>query len=339
MILRFIILLIISFYCTKTFAYSVFSYDIKNDEVLLAREEFAKIYPASITKIMTSYLAFDELSRGNVGIYDNFQISYQASTQKKVSAGLKYGDNIALKNALLLANTMSANDAAYVVAEAIDSVNYGGNFIQKMNEKSKQIKLYNTNFANPTGFHNDEQYSTAQDLAMLMLAIVKEYPGYIGIFNSNGFFYNGRLYLPRNKVGMNYKCIKAYKTGFTSASGYNIIAYISCGEYNVITSLINFRTGAQRDDYLVKMLDYSTQKIGEKYTKNEQKFYFENNENKFKSHTLDFITTNLAIINTISGNNIGGNTELALIRDIFEQTLMQPIKQVQLSILPLPRVG
>ncbi len=335
MLIRLLILLVFTFYNGKALCYSVFSYDITNNETILAKDELAKIYPASTTKIMTGYLAIDALDSGAVGLYDRLKISKKAANQPNISAKLPEGSEISLKYALLLSSILSANDAAYAISEYIEPELE--NFVAKMNAKAVSLKLYNTNFANPTGLHSENQYSTAQDIALLLLAINREYPGYMGIFNSNGIFFNGKLYTPRNPVAKNYKCIKSHKTGFTNAAGYNIAVYLSCESYNLVLTGMKFQTALSRDAYLVQMLEYSMQKIGSMYHKNDKHFYFQADNAEYGSYAGYFLLANARLFQILAGKNSNSITQISdVLSDVWSEKIAPQFKPIINSALPVP---
>jgi len=274
------------------YSYSAFVYDIKDGSILMAKDELVKIYPASITKIMTINLAIEAIKNQKIGIYDKIKISQNAQNQERTNAGLIQNEEISMKNLLLLTSMISANDAACAVGEAIgnDSI---ANFTQMMNQKSNELKMYGTNFTNATGLHNEDQYSTTQDLAIMMKFFAESNTGYLGILNSGGLFFKGKNYQPKNPVGQNYKCIRSFKTGFTSKAGYNIIAYLSCKDYNIIANIINFQNPHQRDLYLSEILNYAVQKIGELKHKDSKNFYLIEDKLSIASYGLYLISSSI----------------------------------------------
>ncbi len=272
-----ILTFLLMFFTERASSYAAFSYDTKSGDVIFAKNELEKIYPASLTKIMTIYLAIDAIKEGKFSLFDKVEIPYAAQMQPKTSANLRFGDKISIKDLIMLVGGTSANDAAYTLAYHVGGENVG-NFILMMNQKALEIGMQSTHFTNPNGLHDSDQYSSARDLAILMQSFVKNHSGYLGGINSNNFFLHGKYYQSRNPIGREYKCIKAHKTGFTNASGYNIMSYSLCGKYSFVSNVIGLKTSAQRNDYFAQVLNYTTQKLSNEIYKNDRSFYMQNEQ-------------------------------------------------------------
>jgi len=181
-----------------------------------------QLYPASLTKMMTLYLTFEALE--NKKIYNNtyLRVSNKAARQPPSSLGLRAGEAISTKDAILAIVTKSANDVAVVLAEAV-----GGSeeaFVKKMNAKAKKLGMNRTNFANASGLFKKEQYSTAHDIAVLGQALIKDYPGYYKLFKTPTFTFRGNTYRNHNKLMAYYDGMDGLKTGYITASGFNLAA-------------------------------------------------------------------------------------------------------------------
>ena len=286
--LIFIILLI----TTKAYSSSYISYNLKSKEIIDSKNELAKIYPASLTKIMTIYLAIDAIKNNQFSLYDKVAVPIEAARQPKTSANLKSGQSIAIKDLIMLASGISANDAAFTLGYHVGGENIDS-FIEMMNKKAIELGLQNTHFANPTGLHDQDQYSNAMDIVKLMESFVKNHHGYLSAINSNDFILNYQKYTSRNQVARNYKCIKAHKTGFTSASGYNIIGYLSCGNHDIISAAIGFNSPQERNSTFATNLNHATTLS----TDSGQEFYTakENSENQ-TSLALNILKLNFGVL-------------------------------------------
>lgn len=262
--------LILTILLLKTNAYSAsyISYNLKSKEIISSKNELAKIYPASLTKIMTVYLVIDAIKNGQFSLYDKVRVPVEAANQPKTNANLKTGQSITIKDLIMLTSGISANDAAYTLGYHVGGENIDS-FIEMMNKKAGDLGLQNTHFANPTGLHNPDQYSNAMDIVKLMESFVKNHAGYLGMINSNDFILNYQKYTSRNQIARNYKCIKAHKTGFTGASGYNIVGYLNCGNHEIISAAIGFNNSQERNTSFASNLNYATAKI----TESDQDFY------------------------------------------------------------------
>ncbi|QED23106.1 D-alanyl-D-alanine carboxypeptidase family protein [Candidatus Deianiraea vastatrix] len=317
----------------KARSQAVFVYDVNGEEVLAAKNELAKLYPASTTKVMTLYIASDAIKSGKIGIYDKISVSRESARQQRTTANLEYDEEITFKNLMLLAGTISANDAAYAIADGISNQNTSL-FIKSMNEKANELKMYGTNFANPTGLHHDDQYSNAHDIGIMMQNFMKNHRGYSGALKSNGIFFKGKYYSPVNLVGQNYKCMKGFKTGFTAKAGYNIVTNVKCKDYNIVATLLNFNTSRDRDFYLAEVLNYALEKVGEKKYQDKRDFYMtlERNDDEIYSTKIVF----MQFLPFLHGNKY--YTVLSNIADYaYNDYIKQHVDYVMRSNIPFPK--
>lgn len=342
-ILLFLIFFIISASINQDYALgSAVVLNKKNDEVLFAKDEMSKIYPASLTKVMTLYTVAKNIRNGKIDMYDEVEISETASSQQKSSMGLEKDSRVFVKDLMLMSGIISANDAAYALGEEVG----GGsleNFVQMMNQNASDLKMYDTNFVNSNGLHSDNQYSSAMDIATLLNEFSKNYRGYLGAIHADGFFYEGKFYQPKNDFGLSYKCIKAFKTGFTSASKYNIAAYLSCKNYELIAVVTGSETSYQRNFYIKEIVDYSIKKINDNISdsKKNLKFYLENENNKIYSHSLDLAIRQMSIpfllIDMINQeNSLDSIKEIA--KTIWKDYFSEYTEKIYFSKFPIPKL-
>lgn len=234
--------------------------DAKTGKILHAQNVSHHIYPASLTKVMTLYMLFDALESGRIKPDQKLFISQYATEAEPSKLYLKSGDYITAQDAALGLIVKSANDVARVVAE-----NIGGSearFAKLMTAKARQLGMKNTTFKNASGLHNPQQISTAADLAKLTLAIKRDFPEYYPLFASNRFEFKGRMIKGHNKVSEIYAGAEGLKTGYTLASGCNLITTATRGNKSLIGVVTGVATISGRDE---KMMDLLDQHFGQKY--------------------------------------------------------------------------
>lgn len=234
--------------------------DAKTGKILHARNVKKRIYPASLTKVMTLYMLFDALESGRVKPDQKLFISNYATKVVPLKLNLKAGDHITAKDAALGMIVHSANDAAKVVAE-----NLGGSearFARLMTVKARQLGMKDTIFKNASGLHDAKQFSTATDLAKLTLAIKRDFPRYYPLFASNSFDFKGRTIKGHNKVSATYAGAEGLKTGYTFRSGYNLITTATRGNKSFVAVVIGSPRAVHRDEKMMSLLD---QHFGKRY--------------------------------------------------------------------------
>ncbi len=176
-------------------------------------------YPASLTKVMTLYILFDEIKAKRISMNDKFTASRLASRQVPSKIGIREGEQIKVSEAIDAMIVKSANDVAVVVAENIaGSVD---EFSKLMNKKAKELKLRNTNFRNPSGLPDRKQVTTARDMVVLARSMINDHPEYYYLFNRKKAVVKGKTYNNHNAL-LGADGIDGLKTGYTSASGFHI---------------------------------------------------------------------------------------------------------------------
>lgn len=196
--------------------------DADTDRVLYERRADRLVYPASLAKMMTLYLAFDALKSGKYTLKSRLKVSRKAEGQPPTKLGLRRGQTITMEQAILGLITRSANDAAMVVAEAL-----AGNapaFAQKMTEKARALGMRKTVFRNPSGLHNRSQRTTARDMVRLSQTLLRDHADHYKYFSTKRFRYRKSTYSNHNKLLFDYPGADGIKTGFINASGFNLAA-------------------------------------------------------------------------------------------------------------------
>ena len=210
-------------------------------------------YPASLTKIMTIYMIFEKLKNKKIKMNTKLKVSKRASRQPPSKLGLYPGQKITVKQAILALVTKSANDVATVVAENFEKTER--RFAYKMTRKAKSIGLTRTIFRNASGLPNKGQLSTARDMAKLAVAIRKNFPEFFYFFNKKSFVFNGIEYRNHNNLLGSYFGTDGIKTGYTNASGFNLVASVERNGQRIIGVVFGGKTARTRDKHMVKLLN------------------------------------------------------------------------------------
>jgi D-alanyl-D-alanine carboxypeptidase len=210
-------------------------------------------YPASLTKVMTLYMAFDALRNGRLHFDDMMIVSSHASQQKPSKLGLHSGERISVEDAILAVITRSANDAAVVLAEEIGGTEY--NFATKMTDKAHELNMRHSNFMNATGLPHDRQVTTAHDMAVVAFRVQRDFPEYYRLFSTHSFYYNGKEYTSTNKFVASYPGAEGMKTGYTCGSGHNLIATAQQNGQRLIGVVLGGMTSGERYDLMYEFMD------------------------------------------------------------------------------------
>ncbi|MDD2839666.1 MAG: D-alanyl-D-alanine carboxypeptidase [Rickettsiales bacterium] len=227
--------------------------DGKTGQVLEQSKDKDLKYPASLTKIMTLYLTFEALERGDITMDTKIEISDRIANQPKFNAELKEGEFITVNDAILGIIVKSFNDFAVALSEVVDDNEW--EFVRKMNQKARELNLENTYFKNSTGLSDVSQTTTAFDLAKLVFRIKKDFPEYYDLFSTKSFIFRDKLYETHNHVLMDYKYAQGLKTGFTRASGYNLATTAKKDDKDLIGIIISCTTLKDRDTFMISILD------------------------------------------------------------------------------------
>ena len=227
--------------------------DMNSGTILHAQDADAVRHPASLTKMMTLYVLFGYLRAGNITLDLDLAVTPFAASQAPTKLGLKPGTTIKVSDAIKALVTQSANDAAVTIAENLAGTEE--NFARLMTDTGRRISMTNTTFLNASGLPNDDQVTTARDMATLAAHLIHDYPDYYSVFETRYFTYNGRKYRNHNKLLFGYKGTDGIKTGYTRASGFNLTASVHRGNKHLIAVVLGGRTGSQRDAAMRALLD------------------------------------------------------------------------------------
>ncbi|CAK0765719.1 serine-type D-Ala-D-Ala carboxypeptidase (penicillin-binding protein 5/6) [Azospirillaceae bacterium] len=217
-------------------------------------------YPASLTKMMTLYLAFEAIDDGKFSMRDELSVSQHAENQAPSKLGVAAGETLRMEHAILGLVTKSANDAAVVLSEAI-----GGSerqFAEMMTRKARELGMSQTVFRNASGLPNDEQFSTVRDMSRLAQALIRDWPQYYHYFSRQSFTYAGRIHANHNHLMRRYPGMDGLKTGYIRASGFNLAASAMRHGHRLIGVVFGGASRFERDDYMAKILDDGFKSIG-----------------------------------------------------------------------------
>jgi D-alanyl-D-alanine carboxypeptidase len=202
-------------------------------------------HPASLTKIMTLYLLFERLDAGKMKLETEMPVSAHAADQDPTKLDLRPGQTIKVEDAIKGLVTRSANDAAVVIAEAI-----GGSedeFAKMMTRKARALGMSRTTYRNASGLPNDEQVTTARDQATLGRAIQDRFPRYYRYFSTQTFTFRGHSISNHNHLLGNVEGVDGIKTGYTRASGFNLVTSLHRGNRFLVGVVMGGRSGGSRD--------------------------------------------------------------------------------------------
>lgn len=232
--------------------YSAIVVDAQSGEVFYARRADSARYPASLTKIMTLYMAFDALARGQLRPDDQIVMSSHAAGQAPVKVYLKAGDTIDVDTAMRLVALYSANDLAVALAEKIGGTEE--RFAALMTIRAQELGMTQTRFVNANGLPDPRQLSSARDLAILARAVMRDYPQYYSYFDINSMTYRGRTYVNHNPLH-GLPGVDGMKTGYTNAAGYNLVASQVKGDHRLIAVMLGGSTKSQRREHVTELMN------------------------------------------------------------------------------------
>ena len=227
--------------------------DADNGSVLHEENATHSWYPASLTKVMTLYMAFDALQAGQIHLYDTLRASRHAALQPNSKLGLRQGETLTVQDAILALITRSANDAAVVLAEHLGGTEES--FAVKMTSKAHSLGMYDTHFMNATGLPHQWQVTTSRDMAMLAWKTQRNFPDYYPYFATHTFNFKGRELRGINKFTASYPGAEGMKTGFTCGSGYNLISSASQNGKHLIGVILGGMTSPERYQLMINMMN------------------------------------------------------------------------------------
>jgi D-alanyl-D-alanine carboxypeptidase len=233
--------------------YAAMVVDAKTGRTLHAVNEDAPRIPASLTKVMTLYMLFEQMERGRFTMNSELKVSAYAASQPPTKLGLRAGSTIEVEDAIKSMITLSANDSSVVVAEAIAGSEDA--FAEQMTRKARSLGMDSTRFYNPHGLPNSPpNITTARDQTILARAIQERFPKYFSLFQMRSFQYGSRTIRGHNRLLGRIEGVDGIKTGYTRASGFNLMTSAKSDGRQIVSVVLGGRSGASRDKIMADLV-------------------------------------------------------------------------------------
>jgi D-alanyl-D-alanine carboxypeptidase len=218
--------------------------DVDSGQTLYQRDATINWYPASLTKLMTVYVALSAVRDGRVTMDTPFVMSQRAASMAPSKMGFRPGTQVTLDNALKMLMVKSPNDVAVMVAEGVSGSVEG--FADEMNAAAAKIGLKESHFVNPNGLPDTRQVTSARDMAMIGRALLRDFPEEAGIFGIGALQLGGQIIPTHNGLIGRYPGADGMKTGFTCAAGFNVVASATHGGRRLIVVVLGSPTPRER---------------------------------------------------------------------------------------------
>lgn len=222
-----------------------FVMELDSGKVLHHANASHKLYPASLTKMMTLYLMFDAFKSGRMHMNTPIKISRYAASQRPTKLGVRAGQTITAAQAMYGMIVKSANDAAVAVAEHLAGSE--ASFGQVMTRKARELGMFDTTFYNASGLPNSRQKTTAKDMAMLAKALIRNHPDYYKFFSTREFHFRGNAFRNHNKLLGRIRGVDGIKTGYTCAAGFNLTTSAVYNNKRIIAVVMGGTSSRARD--------------------------------------------------------------------------------------------
>ena len=232
--------------------YAAMVVDVKSGKTLHAVNEDALRHPASITKVMTLYMLFEQMERGKFALDSDLTISAHAAAQAPSKLGLRPGQTITVEDAIKAIVTKSANDVACAISENIAGSEE--RFAQMMTAKAHALGMSRTRYANASGLPDPDQLTTARDLTVLARAIQDRFPHYYRYFQTRSFAFRGRVIGNHNHLLGNVQGVDGIKTGYTRDSGFNLMTAAKSEGRQIVAIVLGGKSGASRDRIMADLV-------------------------------------------------------------------------------------
>ena len=232
--------------------YAAIVIDANTGKTLHAASADAQRFPASLTKMMTLYLVFEALKSGKISTGTRVPFSAQAAAQPPTKLGVRAGGSVTVETIIYSLVTKSANDSATAVGELLGGSEAG--FARMMTAKARQLGMTGTVFRNANGLPNPAQHSTARDMATLGIALREHFPQYYGYFSTRSFTWGKQRLANHNRLLGRVKGVDGIKTGYTRASGFNLVSSVSDGNRRIVAVVMGGTSGAARDNQMAALI-------------------------------------------------------------------------------------
>ena len=240
--------------------YSSMVIDSQSGQVISSANPDEYRFPASLTKMMTIYMVFEAVRDGRVSFNDTVQMSPWAASMPPTKMGIPAGGTISVHEALLALVTKSANDVAAALGEML-----GGNedrFAELMTVRAHGLGMSRTTFRNASGLPDWGQVTTARDMVVLARHLIQDFPQYYQLFSTPYFQFHGRTVMNHQTLLRTYAGADGLKTGYTEASGYNVVTSAARGNVRLIGVVLGAGSGGERDLNMAALLDQGFLRMG-----------------------------------------------------------------------------
>lgn len=241
--------------------YAAIVVDADTRQVLHEAHADATRYPASLTKMMTLYMTFEALQQGRLRMNEQLRVSKRAASMPATNVFSKEGDRIDVQTAIKALIVRSANDISVVLAEALAKTEW--QFAVNMTNKARKLGMRQTTFRNANGLPDARQTTTARDMAILGMALRRDFPQYYHFFRTTEVSYKGRTFKTHNHVTSDYPGADGIKTGYINASGFNLVTSVKRDGYSVVAVVLGGRTSRSRDAHMKDLLSRSLRQLAQ----------------------------------------------------------------------------
>ncbi len=234
--------------------------DYNSGTVLSGKNQDERMYPSSMTKLMTAYLMFEQLKGGTLSFDDTFPVSKKAWQTGGSKMFVRVDDRVRVEDLLRGIIVQSGNDATIVVAEGLAGSEEA--FARRMTEKARELGMMNTSFRNASGLPDPEHYSTARDLAILAASLIRQFPEYYHLYSETEFTYANITQQNRNPLLYRNVGADGLKTGYTEAAGYGLVASAKRDEQRLIVVVNGLDSMRERAQEPERILDWGFREFG-----------------------------------------------------------------------------
>ncbi|MBC2772910.1 D-alanyl-D-alanine carboxypeptidase [Rhizobium sp. AQ_MP] len=232
--------------------------DARTGEVLASENPDELNHPASLTKMMSVYMVFDAIRAGKISWDSPVPFSKHAASRPPTKLFVKAGDSITVREAVLAMIIRSANDASAAIGEKLGGTEEA--FAAMMTRKARQLGMMNTTFFNASGLPHPRQFTTARDMSTLGVALMRDFPKEYEMFATRSFKFRGKTINGHNNLMYRYKGMDGIKTGYTNASGFNLVSAVEHDGRRVVGVVMGGRTAASRDTIMERLIDANIRK-------------------------------------------------------------------------------
>lgn len=233
--------------------FSALAVDARTGEILYSSDADGLRHPASLTKVMTLYILFQEMKAGRLSLNSRITMSRYASGRPPTKLGVRPGQTVSVDEAIKALVTLSANDVAVAIGEHIEGSEAA--FAQRMTKTARALGMSRTVFRNASGLPEPRQVTTARDMATLSLRVQRDFPQYYPYFRITSFQYGKRTIRSHNRLLGRFEGTDGIKTGYIRASGFNLTTSARRGDKRIIGVVMGGQSGRSRDNYMIAMLN------------------------------------------------------------------------------------